>query len=461
VRLSEGGAELPRTRGRTLLIALAFAVPLLVNCVLLLVSVLPEPRVPLGDEVGYLTQAQRFVAGSPWALHPFWPPLYFQLVAGVFSLGGGTLALQLVQLAMLGGIAVLVADITTRVSTSRAAGLIAGWLTLSYPPLAAFAHYFWPELLHLLLFLAALWLLLVHPKQLGWLALVGMLLGFAVATKYILVPFLPFLLVPVLRAPEPLRSRLLRLGIMVVTFVTTLVITTPADQEPLLVRATASPLFNLWVGLNDTARRDFQNPVAGVEWTAYSRSAASYAERNRVLSDKITRFFDDNEWPQILWQQLSRQYFRLFDKDSCLSNQLPRGLLFQRHYGYVEAPPMLGELLRWSSYLLYSFLLVTSALGCAVVPLRGRAWLKVMLGFVAYNLLLFFFLHVKSRYRIQLLPVLLLYSSCATVWACHRLGLVRQVPSWWREQLRGTNWLLVSLGAATLLLLAWAGPWLG
>jgi len=411
--------------------------------------------------VGYLTQAQRFVAGAPWALHPFWPPLYYQLVAGVFSMGGGTLALQLVQLAMLGGIAVLMVDITTRVSTSRVAGLIAGWLTLSYPPLAAFAHYFWPELLHLLLFLAALWLLLVHSKQLGWLALVGILLGFAVATKYILVPFLPFLLVPVLRDREPLRSRLLRLGVIVVASVTTLVITAPSDQEPLLVRATASPLFNLWIGLNDTANRDYKDPVAGREWAAYRRSAASYAERNRVLSDKIARFFAEHAWPQILWHQLSRQYFRLFDKDSCLSNQLPRGLLFQRQWGYVGASSTLSELVRWTSYLLYSFLLVSTALGCAIVPLRGQPWLKVLLAFVAYNLLLFLFLHVKARYRIQLLPVLVLYSSCATTWACHRLGLVRQVPCWWRERLRGTNLLLVSLGAATLLLLAWAGPWFG
>ena len=94
----------------------------------------------------------------------------------------------------------------------------------------------------------------------------------------------------------------------------------------------------------------------------------------------------------------------------------------------------------------------SAALGVAVLPHRGRRWLWVGLGFVAYNLALFLLLHVKSRYRLQFLPVLLLYAGCAAAWARARLGR-QEMPAGWRQRLPKWAWAVASL----LLLLAFGG----
>jgi len=78
----------------------------------------------------------------------------------------------------------------------------------------------------------------------------------------------------------------------------------------------------------------------------------------------------------------------------------------------------------------------------------------MLLLFFAYNLIIFLWLHVKSRYRIQLLPVFFIGSGCAVDWVLSRLqGDDVELPN--RLQ------LLAAGGAATLMLyLGFAGPWL-
>ena len=112
--------------------------------------------------------------------------------------------------------------------------------------------------------------------------------------------------------------------------------------------------------------------------------------------------------------------------------------------------------LRALSYGLYALTLVGAAVGLAVVPLRDRRWLQVALAFVVFNLGLFLFLHVKSRYRIQFLPVLFVYAGCAVAWLAARLGWA-PLEEGWRRNVPVWAWGLAGL----LLFLAFGGRWLG
>ncbi len=109
--------------------------------------------------------------------------------------GDGMVAVHCVQTFFLFVVAVVFADLTRRWTGSRTAGNAAALLVLTYPPLAAFAHYLWPEVLHLVLGVIAVWALAVRGGSWVWCALAGIALGLALLTKSLLGPFLPVLII--------------------------------------------------------------------------------------------------------------------------------------------------------------------------------------------------------------------------------------------------------------------------
>ena len=142
---------------------------------------------------------------------------------------------------------------------------------------------------------------------------------------------------------------------------------------------------------------------------------------------------------------------------------------------FADPGPLVSHCLYWLSFSIYSLVLVGFVLGLAVLRPGGSAaslwdrapeaeaqrrrwWLVLLLAFLAYNLLLYLPLHVKSRYRIQMLPIFFMYTGCAGAWLAYRLGLLREQVVSWRSDLGIVTWVGVGAGAALLLLLAWARP---
>ena len=121
----------------------------------------------------------------------------------------------------------------------------------------------------------------------------------------------------------------------------------------------------------------------------------------------------------LLRAQLGRQYFRfrprLFPRDS--SPRQHRHLATATLRGAARLAP---SALRGWGWALYAAVLGAAALGIARVPADNRRWLVVAALFVAYNLALFLVLHVKSRYRVQLMPVLDLWAGATAAWAWSR-----------------------------------------
>lgn len=422
----------------------------------------PVVKALWGDESRYLEAAARLLAGDPgWHPGLLWPPLYPRFVAGLMAVGQTPVTVQVVQTLLLVVAAAILWDLCRRLTGSGVAAAVAALLTVAFPPLAAFAHYLWPEVLHLLLMLTVLWVLVARSRSWWWAGLGGVALGLALLTKSLLLPFVP-VLVAAAAWPLPGASRaervravlaglgrvLLLVGVAGVTVAPTVVANYRTSGVPTIADSSA---FNLWVGLNEASRRPFTRDVAHQVYREFSKSAPTFAERNRILWTKIRGRFRERPLPEILCGQLGRQYFLLLDKDSYLTEQLPGGAAPRQGDGYVAAPALVAGAVRGVSYATYALLLAAAPFGFVAWRFIDRRWLAVLLLFVAYNLALFLWLHATTRYQVQLLPVAFVGAGGAAAWLAGAGD--RRRPVW-----RG--WVVAGGTAAALLLFAFAGPFL-
>jgi 4-amino-4-deoxy-L-arabinose transferase-like glycosyltransferase len=161
---------------------LAAAVAL--QAVLFAMDVRSHPRALWGDEVMYADLARRLAAGEEARIEPLWPPAYPRFLAGLLVLGGGSFLLaRCAQVALLGVSALLLRDLGQRLTGSATAAGVAAALIVLDPQVGAFAHFLWPEVVHLFLFLCAVWILTARSDRPAWLAAAGVVLGLALLTK--------------------------------------------------------------------------------------------------------------------------------------------------------------------------------------------------------------------------------------------------------------------------------------
>lgn len=406
-----------------------------------------------GDEVLYLTAARRVLGGGASELDPLWPPLYPHLLA---ALGGSHLAVEIAQTILLVASALLLADLARRTyggegPAADLAGALAGGLLLLDPQVAAFSHYLWPEIVHLFLFVAALWGLvririrLAAPGEagsassrvpLGGMALLGVAFGLALQAKSLLLPFVPIFFLPLFLAvrrrlgPRRGARAILLPGLIAgLALAATLAPTLLANvREGIGFRLADSSRFNLWVGLNDTSRRNLVGEIVGRKYDLYRKSAPTFPERNAILDQKIRRLVEREGLGRLALRQVERQPFRLFDRASFFSDQLPGGAIVAEGHGYRDVAPALAVPLGTAGTAIYVAILLAAVAGIA----RGRsAWAPeaaafrpALLAFLGYNLLLFLALHAKTRYRIQMMPVLDLFAAfgLAGLWQGVRLS---------------------------------------
>jgi hypothetical protein len=278
----------------------------------------------------------------------------------------------------------------------------------------------------------------------------------ALLTKSLLTPFVVVLLIAAF-AKQPVRSSAARAAVFLMAVVITVAPTAFGQwQRTGRLMIADSSAFNLWVGLNDTARRNFEADFVSGAYRDYIGSGTTFAERDAVLRSNISVFTADRSWIEILGGQLNKQYFRLFDKDSYLTDQLPGGAAVERYRaGYLEAGPMSSPTVRASSYIAYSLILLLAPIGWMIWRFRDRRWLTVLLLFLVYNLAVFFWLHVKTRFRIQMMPVFFMGAGAAIAYLEAWLAGI-ETPS------KISRWRWVVAGGAAILFFtcAFAGGWL-
>ena len=391
----------------------------------------PQPRLLMGDEARYweVGTGRNVYDSFEGRSDLLWPPLYAHFV-GVTSFGGAARAgTQAVQGLLLFVVAFLCRSLWREWIGTIRGGWILFFLILLYPVLPAFSMYLWPEVLHLALLLVIGWLLAKKSQHFGLLLLLGVTLGVALLTKSLLGPFVPFLMLP-LMAYGSVRQRVRRVVLVLVACLMTVapVIISNGQNEGVYIISDSSH-YNLWIGLNDTSRRNFDGSIMAQEVARYKGLGNGFSEKNEALAGLIRDLLKERGFVASVRSQLDDQYFRLFDRVSFLGEMLPGGVAPRNGLGYVAPRGWQARLLRRWSYLLYGLILGGAVLGLVVTPWRGRRWLQMTLLFVLYNLGIFFWLHVKTRYRIQFLPILMLWSVMGFEWL---LDADRAQPPFWK-----------------------------
>jgi len=423
-------------------------VPAAVHATLLWLSYQPEQRPGLGDEGMYLRAAEAVREHGASGLESFWPPAYAWFLAPLVAAADGSVWLvQLVQTCLLVLVAWLLGEFVEFALKDRWAADTAVVLTVAFPPLVAFSHYLWPEVLHLALMLGAVMLLIrCGPKP--WAVVSGgALLALCLQTKVLLLPFLPMLAVG-LWFVWPRPRRLVAIAVLTATVGLGVLPTVMAQQRdfgrPMLAD---SGWFNMWIGLNEVSRREFVDSVVVEEYSRYRQAAPSAAARSQIAREKIRDLVADRGWWGVVRRQMGRQYHRLFGRDSFLTHQLVGGAVWQRGDGYRAGDSVAGHAVRWLSYGLWGAVLAAAGWGIGVFPYRRKPLGAWVLGFLLVQCALFLVLHVKSRYRLQMLPGLFFF----TVYAA----------SWWRARgFEGLQSLRARVPMATATALAGALIWL-
>lgn len=393
------------------------AVALLLNLGLLYFYYTPAPKRLIGDEGYYYRHALLIAQGQRVPYNLLWPPLYSELLGLLFSVfGPHRIVVQLVQIGLWLMSAWFFKEIVARVCSDAFVISCSAFFFLFSLELIAFSHYLWPETLHQFFWLLALWLLICRPHHCLTPVLAGAALGLALLTKSLLTLFIPVVALFVLpRRDEQIRlkRRVVAAALMIGAI---LLVTVPVMVNNFIIRGefviANSSVFNLWVGLNDVEKVDYRNDIAGRERKKYMEAGSTLQARNLLYTAKIRGKIHQEGWSAVFVGQLRKQYFRLFDYQTFFTSQLAGG----GRQAYASQSQRLITILTLYSVLTYGVVLIAGAAGVCFLRSGLWEWPQCFRLFIVYNLLLFLFLHVKTRYVIQFLPILMFFASL-TVYA--------------------------------------------
>lgn len=400
----------------------------------------------LGDEASYLAWARGIAGLGPMPVDVgWWPPLQAWLLAGSQYLFGDTLLpFQLLQTALLVAAAALLRALWRRIDGRVRAANLAAALLLLNPSNLAYAHWLWPEPVHLFLLLAAMYLV-VRARE----GFAGIALGGALLTKSLLSLFWPLFVVLVARGRRGRGIAALLLGVGVVIAVPTWH-GWQVTGRPMIADSSA---FNLVGGLRERSRSDYIDDSVATLVHDYFASAPTPPARNAIYRERADAIVREQGLFATVQAQLSRQYFRLFSAKTTLLSQLP-GPACAGHTGsYRDVAPALAQAIAAVADALHLITLTGFALGLAF----WRRWREPLVGFTAvffvYQLGLYLLLHVKARFLLPMMPFLCAFAGSALA------SLQRPDPAaavWLHGAAR---WVIAAALTALLLMLALAGPW--
>ncbi|MBN8481076.1 MAG: glycosyltransferase family 39 protein [Xanthomonadales bacterium] len=407
------------------------------------------PKTLIGDEFDYNRRALALLAGDAIPETYIWPPGQTWFIAAVYRVFGvHVLGVQLVQIALLGLCAVLLARLWRPVAGAPAA-FAAGALFLLNPTTVASAHWLWPEVTHLACLLGALALLFARrTPRIGPAFAAGLLIGLALLFKSLLGLWWPLLLLRFVTRDGRLR---VAWGAAACFVCGVMLAIAPAlwkghvdTGRPIIAD---SSIYNLDVGLRDRSRSDYIDEAGAPALAAFLASAPTPQERNAIYLERVRETVERRGLAEVLAERLGTQYFRLFSAKTLLVSQLPGDACAGRLGAYPST--MLTPWLVAASMAWHASTLVLAAFGVAL----WRNWRAPIViagaSLLAYQLALYLGLHVMQRYLFQMLPFLCAFGA----------GLVaardRAVIA-----VSASRLAVGALLALLLLALAFLGPWL-
>jgi hypothetical protein len=404
-------------------------------------------KVLLGDEKSYLAWARSLAGLGPAVVDTgWWPPLQAWLLAGSLRLFGDTLLpMQLLQTALMIGAAAFLRAIWRCCDGRVRAANLAAALFLLNPSNMAYAHWLWPEPVHLFLLFAALYAVL-RAKE----ALAGAALGGAMVAKSLLSLFWPAFLLLLLRGRRVHGGIAFVLGVAIVIAVP-LWHGWQLTGRPMIADSSA---FNLVGGLRDRWRSDYVDDSVAALAGEYFPSAATPAERNAIFQQRAQAIVREQGVIATLQAQLGKQYFRLFNAKTTLLSQLP-GPQCAGHTGsYRDVPAWFAQAIAAASDALHLIALVGFAVGLAFWRRWREPFVLWSALFFAYQLALYLLLHVKARFLLPMMPIFCAFAASAIV-SMNRPDAAAAVVVQGRAR-----WLIAAGLSALLLMFALLGPWL-
>jgi 4-amino-4-deoxy-L-arabinose transferase-like glycosyltransferase len=395
-----------RSRRRRLAWAAAFALLFAAGQALLWIAYYANGAKPLiGDEQSYQDFALSILAGGTWMPSSIWPPLQSLLLAAIYRVAGvHVLAVQVAQTILLLGCALLLRSIWRKVGGSVAAANLAATLFLLNPATAAYAHWLWPEIVHLTFVLAAFWLLAEEMTRVRALV-AGACIGLALLAKSLLAAFWPlFLIAFVRRNPTRLLAQPALLFVLGLALVTAPALWHGWREygKPMIAD---SSVYNLWVGLTDRWRSDYVADMGGATLPAFLASADTPQQRNAIYKDKIRALVDERGAMSVFADQIGRQYFRLFNAKTPLLSQLP-GPICAGHLSVYRTPDWLTRVLTTTGDAFHILILAAAAFGIACWRRRPDRLLWLIALYAGYQLALLSVVHVKARFLLPMMPFL-------------------------------------------------------
>lgn len=400
------------------------------------------------DECSYVRLGEALLAGSGFVTEKgfLWPPGYPAFLAPLLAAGGPAVA-RTVQ-ALLGGLLVpLVALLVTRAAAgldARAPRLLALHVACALvaldPTLVAYSHLLWPETLFLLLFTAALALLLGPSPSPAGALLGGALLGAATLLKAIT----PWLALPMLAATVALparRDRWRAAGLALVALALTIAPWSLRNAlvHGRLVLVDATGGTNLRLGNSDA-------PPVTWDWGAFDRKRArpegeacasgDFIERDRCQARAALAWIGAH--PAAALRRVPTKWADLVNPTSFLVRHVRAGRYASGDFASVSRRA--AALATYGSALPWMATAVLAALGLAAVSggVARRATLALVLSLLVVHALTF----GMSRFRLPLVPLLAAWAGVG----CAALRLHPPIPR--------TGWRLLVLAAVLATLAA-------
>jgi 4-amino-4-deoxy-L-arabinose transferase-like glycosyltransferase len=372
---------------------------------------------PIIDAQGYDSRAVELITTGISA-RPFdQAPLYTMFLAAIYAVfGHGYLAPRIVQSLMGAASCVMVLRLGTRLS-GRTAGLIAGFAAALYGPLVFYETDLLREVLVIFLALALLLCLLRWEEsgRLPWVAAAGFLMGLSLIARENILLFLPFAAAWLFfRADNRSKNRWLAPALFVVLAILMVVPVTILNylNSGAFVPISSESGVNFFIG-NSAESDRLTGLQPGIEWDQMRKAPQAELGEHPSPADYNAWFFrgtirDIAEAPGAWVKKLFRKSWLVFDAEEIEPNNdinlyrgeswLLRGLIFR-----------LGPL--WFPFGLVAPLFV---LGAATRKPGAAAWL--IFGFIAAYAISLVLFHVRARYRLPIVPVMLPFAAAGVLW---------------------------------------------
>jgi 4-amino-4-deoxy-L-arabinose transferase-like glycosyltransferase len=367
----------------------------------------------LPDAIRFSQVAKALLEGKGFAEYgrrptAFVPPVYPAFLAGCYAaFGFRTLPVKIIQ-SLLGGLLCWVVFAAARRSLGDRTALVAAAWTAVYPELVVLSGFLYTETLFILAEAAVFLYLLSafrEDRMRDWI-LAGFFLGVSILIRTLLPFFPPFLFLACLLLREH-RKRWK--GIVVLTAIAVTVVLPWTIRNALVfhefIPLTTGSGKELFIGSDVERGGRYRHDESIEAMNALTRNARSETEQDRMLRAAALRNIRNHPFG----------YVRV-----CL------GKAFRTVFQVYENVPT-GKPRRTNTFILvilsifYYPLLGLAIAGLWITRAQWRLWLPVTALF-AYSLLLFSAMHFVPRYRIPLIPFLIVFASAAAVRAADRIA---------------------------------------